>query len=177
MGKHKKINSTQQEQKETIVLDFSFPTSLVSVKVDGFNNYLKDDNAAFEGINFCLNDLSTYFSLETPSSISKEKHCHLISPKEIGIIEKAIRKAYKKINSQATEENAKNFYDQNLKEMSIHQLGLIQGVRLIGYFERQHHFKVILIDYNHSLYPSVKHNDEDYDRYSVCFYERGNNHE
>lgn len=170
----KKISSTKQEQNETIVIDFSFPTSLVSVKVDGFNNYLKNDDAAFKRLNFCLNDLTKHFSYQTKNSIRGLKHCHIIDePDKLAIIEKAVRNAYKKTNDAATEENIKNFYDQNLKDTTISQLGFIKGIRLIGYFERDHHFKVILIDYNHSLYPSVKYNDEDYDNYNVCFYERG----
>lgn len=177
MGKKKEIQKKSQtnEDQETLVLDFSFPTSLVSVKINGFNNYMKDDNEAFHHINFCLNELSTLVAQATPANLYQicKGHYHKLDDDKLLVFEKAVIEAYLKLYPQKSNINAKNFYDQNFKETAIYQLGLQGGIRLLGYLHRKHHFKVVLIDYHHTLYPSVKYNQDDIDRNNVCFYERG----
>lgn len=173
MSKKRNVK-TENENKvvqDTVVLDFSFPTCFVSVNVDGFNNYMKDDNEAFRNINFCFNVIASKAADVTPDNLYKEfGHYHKINDNQMKIFEKAVIKAYSKINPDM---NAKNFYDQNFKETVIYQIGLIKGIRLLGYFEREHHFKVVLFDYNHSIYPDKNYNEQDLDHYNTCIYERG----
>lgn len=179
MARNKKvITASKLESEESILIDFSFPTSLVSVKTDQFNNYLKDDDEAFKKVNFCLNDLTSFCAQYYPRTLKKQSHCHLIQQADkIRVIEKAVKAAYLKINRNCDEVDAKNFYDQNFKDATLFQIGVQQDTRLIGYFENGHHFKVILIDYHHQLYPSTKHNNVDCSHFNVCVFERGHKHD
>ena len=122
-----------------------------------------------------MNELASNVLNENINTLYRlSRHSHTINNEEkIKILEKAIKKAYLTITPEATERDAKRFYDQNFKETTFYQIGLIQGVRLIGYFYQGHHFKVVLIDYHHSLFPDEHYNENDYDNYGLCFYQRG----
>ena len=47
------------------------------------------------------------------------------------------------------------------------QLGVTGGIRLIG-IRKSNLFCVLFIDYHHLLYPSIKYNQKNSEKYSFC---------
>ena len=59
------------------------------------------------------------------------------------------------------------WFNQNINDYEIWQLGVIGGVRLIG-IRDMNEFGVLFIDYHHLIYQDIKNNQKNYDKNCFC---------
>lgn len=155
-----------------INVDFSqFPFCFRGIYIKGkFSNKLKDYNQFFKFFSEIIEKILPVFSNYSFENIHRlTKHAHII-PKEsqqyetVILVLKELCKDYYNYNEAEFE----MWFNQNINDYAIWQLGIIGGVRLIGIRKQKTFFCVLFIDYHHQLYKSEKHNQENIDKYEFC---------
>ncbi|MCZ3747078.1 hypothetical protein L2520_06580 [Limosilactobacillus vaginalis] len=140
-----------------IYLDFTqYPKWTSCVSVDGFTNYLKDDNEALRHFYFIITEL---FRSVEDYDINKVfsgsvKGCHRLSGDHAQLALEVIREIH-----------GPNILDEKSDIWEISNG--IQEIRIIGVFvtSTMHYFYPLFIDHHHLIYPSKKYNDNDFKHY------------
>lgn len=161
----------QKDAEKGIFLDFGHCYCWESVDVNRFTNYYKDvsnfinvHKSIFKEI---VTELKQYDDIN--SLMSKKKHCHEISNDKMDLVEKIIKEQIKQEgiekNSNLTDKNISDAYNQDINEEKLYQISGTQGIRLIGYF-RGNHFNVLIIDHLHLICPDKNYNEKDFSKYN-----------
>lgn len=162
------INRTLEDN---IIVDFSkFPFCFRTTSIKEFTNKLKNEKQFFENFQCLIEKNIPYFGKYNFNTISNatQGHSHAILPSDpkhelIKKIVKNICKEYYKYSDKDFE----LFYDNNINEYSIWQLGVSGGIRLIG-IRYLNIFYVLFIDYHHLIYSSPKYNQDNCKKYDFC---------
>lgn len=175
---NKKTKPGQKEKKQSvennqIVLDFSLPIVWVSGRNSDFCNFLKDDDDFFGRHKVIFDEITvkvSQCSFDTINTLGK--HCHTVTGKDtLQRIKNAMIDIYKcKINCDNA--IAKEYVNQIIDGQVIFQVGFTGSTRIFCIKEREHHLKVILIDYHHDIYPNVKYNAIDKKTYTWAVHDR-----
>ena len=172
--KKKSLDQAKRVRKDAekgIFLDFGHCYCWESVGDNRFTNYYKDvsnfinvHKSIFKEI---VTELKQYDDIN--SLMSKKKHCHEISNDKLGLVEKIIKEQIKQEgiekNSNLTDKNISDAYNQDINEEKLYQISGTQGIRLIGYF-RGNHFNVLIIDHLHLICPDKNYNEKDFSKYN-----------
>lgn len=163
---NKKTRPGQKKEKANIennkiVLDFSLPIVWASGRNSDFCNFLPNDIEFFKRHKVIFDDITskvsecTFDNLYTVSS-----HCHSVTGEALHRIKNAMIDVYK-CKKSCSRDVAKEYVNQIIDGQEIFQIGILGSTRIFCIKEREHHLKVILIDYHHLIYPDIKHNGID----------------
>ncbi|KUO69871.1 MAG: hypothetical protein APF81_14735 [Desulfosporosinus sp. BRH_c37] len=152
-----------------IMIDFSNPFVFNTCKIKSrFINRLKNYNNFFEFKRVIFGQALKYFSDYTFEELKKsDDHTHDISQKDKRDLVKIILKEILKDSLNLNSKDLEKALDNHLGNEDIWQVAYKQGVRLIG-TRNGSVLKLLFIDYHHLIFPSPKHNDKDYYKYSFC---------
>lgn len=159
-------------ENNKIIVDFSqFPFCFRSVTIKGkFTNKLKDSNQFFEKLELLFEKSIPFFKDYTFDGIyyASQKHSHPIptDSEQYETIKKILNILVKSFYN-FDENGFEMWFNQNINEYAMWQLGVTGGIRLIG-IRKSNLFCVLFIDYHHLLYPSVKYNQKNSEKYSFC---------
>lgn len=161
-------NNIDDYRNEQIVISFSkFSFCFRSCKTNDFTNYLSSDLEFHQYLKIMTTKVIPHLSQYTFNQLlSKvERHTHPIDEshrnKTINVIKKLIE------IEKGIDFNFDRFYDDNINDYSIWQLGTSYGVRLIC-TQYKNIFNVLFIDYHHLIYPNINYNDRDFNIYRFC---------
>lgn len=158
-------------KQDNIIIDFAqFPFCFRSISIKNkFTNKLKDNIQFFEffseifekNIPFLIN-----YTFENVAYASKHSHVIPLDSKQYTIIKEILKQLCKEFY-KFDDCDFEMWFNQNINEYRIWQLGATGGVRLIG-VRKMNTFCVLFIDYHHQLYPSTKHNHVNVDKFEFC---------
>ncbi|ETT55821.1 hypothetical protein BSK66_22225 [Paenibacillus odorifer] len=142
--------------------DFSYPHWLSGIQNKGFTNKLKDSSEFAESIIHIMYKLipsitnSWDLIKDRPGQIFK--HCHAVSDDKIELV--------KQIEIQI---HGKSLLDPEAEQsIKYWQIG-IEGIRVFVLYNHSANIMFpIFIDYHHLVYPSIKHNQRDFDSLGFC---------
>lgn len=162
-----------------IIVDFSrFPFCFRTTRVEKFTNKLKDNCQFCEKLNNLFEKVIPHVSNYSFDNIyqNTQNHSHIILPKDsqYGLIKNIVKNLCAEYFNY-DEKDFELFYQNNLNDYDVWQIGISGGIRLIG-IRNLNVFSVLFIDYHHLIYPDKNHNQENYDKYTFCpmkNYERG----
>lgn len=138
------VSPDKSYQDEKAVFDFSFNRAFYSINYGDFNNYLKDEKDFVENFRILMKNV-TLLSENTLNDLivsSKYRHCHKLDGKEDGIAREIIKRSFGETRTVA--------YEQEIGDDLLFQVGLQDGVRIIGTI-KGNIFRVYIVDYFHSL--------------------------
>lgn len=158
--------------KDNVIINFSrFPFCFrcIQVKKYGFTNYLKDNIDFFDKFKELNEHIIPSFVNQNFEVLSQGRHAHPIrnSDKEYLVIKEILKKLCMDYNNYTKDEEFELWFEQNINDYQIWQLGNIGGIRLFG-IRNMNVFNVLFIDYHHLLYASQKHNQINYANYNFC---------
>ncbi len=147
---------------DSIIIDFSkFPFCFKGIVVDDFTNLLEDSNEFLSHFKYLICDFIPHFRQYTSDTLYQaSKHCHLIKKDKNLDKYELILKIIGKILSENGGLDFETFYNNNLNDYQIWQLGLGGGLRAIGTLSNNI-FSVLFFDYNHLIFPDEKNNQKD----------------
>lgn len=144
--------------RENIWFDLQSNSWLKSIKTKDFTNFFYDSTDHSKTLFHLLYVLIPQVVKNWDSIISRRNgfnHCHLITDEEKR--NKAM-KIYKKIHGHELSE-----------EVNIWSLGITGGERLICIFNDLEKALIpIFVDHHHLIFPSQKHNHDDFESSSFC---------
>ena len=175
---YKKINANLVNEKivsnsdKKIHFCFKYGFALYSVSTKEFTNYYKDENSFIKFINGLLTNDIPELSVKTFDEIKKEKrHYHKIEEDKLAIVKKIIKEILKEKELNWNCSQISRFMEQNILDTNIFQIGTKNGVRLIGILTDDI-FEILFFDIYHLIYPSQKHNMENYHVYKYSSIEK-----
>ena len=150
---------------ERIIISFSsFPFAFRAVKCKDFTNYLFDENDFFKKFSLIFRKIVPELEQSNIVDLTKKDHCNNIEKKRdivIDILKELVKEEF------GEGYNFETFYDNNISEYQLYELGIMQGIRLIC-IKYNNIFKVLFIDYHHLIFLSVKYNQLDYSSFKFC---------
>lgn len=160
-------------KENNIVLDFSLRTVWASGRNSEFCNFLTNEDEFLKKHKIIFDEITSIVSQHSFENLYLvSEHCHLVSGVEVlSRISNAMIAIYM-CKYQCERDAAKEYVNQILEGQEICQIGIKSGIRLFCIKEREHHLKVILIDYHHLIYPSIKHNSIDIKSYAWSIQDR-----
>ena len=146
-----------------IIIDFSFQTCLGSARAGNFTNFLKSQSEFADMLSHILGKMIVELSTKELKEISRNRayHTHLLRNKTelaIDILREILKNEF-----DYEKEDAEKWLDNNgifLQELWQISCPDSHGIRLIGFFQDNIHFRVLFIDYYHQIYPDEKNNQE-----------------
>lgn len=175
--KNKKVKNTVSKVKNVsnshsptgpnrqLSFDFTYKNWIKSINIQDFTNKLKGpeqfSDYIFQLIYKIFPTVQENWEAIKRNTKKPYPHCHTIDDeKKISLINEIIYKIH-----------GKKLLDEIGETHKYWQLGLTQSVRVISIYD-QYNNKMypVFIDYHHLIYPSVKYNNYDYDKYNFCPY-------
>lgn len=152
-----------------IMIDFSYPFVFHTCKIKNyFINRLKDCNSFFEFKRVIFGEALKYFGSFTFDELKRlDTHTHNIGQEDKQDLVRAILKEILRDSFNLNSEDSEKALGNYVGNEDIWQVAYKQGVRLIG-TRNGSVLKLLFIDYHHLIFPSTKHNDKDYYKYSFC---------
>ena len=156
-----------------VLVNFSkFPFCFRCTKVKKFNftNYLSKSDEFFDNFKLIIEKSLPHFTSKSFNELNRENnHVHIIrsNTKEYNIVKEVIKNLCMEYHNFENESEFETWFNQNINDYEIWQLGVIGGVRLIG-IRDMNEFGVLFIDYHHLIYQDIKNNQKNYDKNSFC---------
>lgn len=163
-----KNNNINDYQRENIIISFSpFSFCFRSCSINGFTNYLKDDEEFHENLKLLTSFVMPHLVQYTLNDLlaKKERHTHTLDSKHIELAKEIVKEL--KIQEKGQDFDFDQFCDNNINDYTLWQLGTSYGIRMIC-TQHKNIFYVLFMDYHHQMYPDVKYNQLDYSKYSFC---------
>lgn len=148
-----------------------FPFCFRCVETDSFTNKLKNYDSFFvkfkqffeiDVIHICQCNYDEIF-------IKTNKHSHSINiqTKEFELVMETVKQLLKSWKPSYKDRDNQLFFENNINDYVLWQLGCTAGTRIIG-LRQANEFFALFFDYHHLIYPDKNHNQEDYYSYSFC---------
>ena len=150
---------------------FPFCFRCTKVKKYDFTNYLSKSDEFFDNFKLIFEQLIPYVVSKSFHDLNREKNnqCHRIhnNTKEYDIVKEVIKNLCMEYRNFKDNSEFEMWFNQNINDYEIWQLGAIGGVRLIG-IRDLNEFGVLFIDYHHLVYKDIKHNQKNCDKNDFC---------
>ena len=159
------MGKTNNTDDEKVIISFSsFPFTFRTVKCKDFTNCLVDEKDFIKKFSLIFKKIVPELESSNIVELIKKDHCNNIENKR-DIVTDILKELVKEEFGEGY--NFETFYDNNIGEYQLYELGIMQGIRLIC-VKYNNIFKVLFIDYHHLIYPSVKYNQVDYSSFKFC---------
>ena len=149
---------------------FPFCFRCTKVKKYDFTNYLSKSDEFFDNFKLIMEQSIPYFASKSFNELNRDQnHVHRIknNTKEYEVVKEVIKNLCMEYRNFKNESEFEMWFNQNINDYEIWQLGVIGGVRLIG-IRDLNEFGVLFIDYHHLIFKDVKHNQKNYDKNCFC---------
>ncbi|QHW33324.1 hypothetical protein GZH47_22700 [Paenibacillus rhizovicinus] len=150
---------------ERLTFDFSYDRWLKSISIKGFTNLLKNEEEFASAIVQVFKDvipiIQSNWEIIRHNTKLQFPHCHSLAKDKIILVNKIIEEIY---NKQLMDESG----NENL---NYWQLGVKQSLRLIAIFDHSTNIIYpVFLDHFHQIHPSIKHNDNNINKNTLCAY-------
>lgn len=148
---------------------FPFCFRCTNIKKYDYTNYLSGEKEFFKSLKTIFEKEVPFFCENTFSDLQKKSHGHAImsNTKEYQIVKEVIKKIVMDFKNFKNDSEFEMWFNQNINDYYIWQLGQTGGIRLIG-IRNLNVFNVLFIDYHHLIFPDVKNNQKNYSKYKFC---------
>lgn len=154
-------NKDYKTDKKRLNFDVSFEGLYHSVKVgsDKFNNHLTNEKDFVNKFKQVREIITKLKDKDFENEIKKVPnfHCHYFDKEKDEIAKEGIINSI--CHSGKSRKEAKALIEHQLNGERLYQMGINDGVRIVGtYEEGSGVFRIYMIDYHHDLYPDEKRN-------------------
>lgn len=144
---------------------FSYENLWASTKEGFFTNFLKNEKE-FITMHRQIFQIICRASRIKSDALFLEDHCSIVKDDKRDLIKKILENKEKKFNPEGNNKKNKETVEQLLTDRIV-KIGFVGGIRIFGAIDGDL-IRILLIDYHHLIYPNVKYNTLDYNKYNFC---------